>query len=349
MSPKNLINFASDNAAPVCPELMDALVAENSGPALGYGNDDTTRRMEEKLQKLFEWDLKAFPVATGTAANALALSVLTPSYGSVYCHELAHIEGDECGAPEFYTGGAKLVLLPGENGKIAPETLQSRLENAGRDNVHHVQPACLSLTQATECGTVYSPSEVADLTAIARTHDLGVHMDGARFANALVSLGCSPADVTCKAGVDILSFGATKNGAMSVEAVVFFDIQKAREFEFRRKRAAHLFSKSRYLSAQLDRYVDDGLWLSLASQANDMARRLSDGLTKIKSASPLYPVEANILFSRLSPSAISALEEAGFLFYVMGPRQEGKVRLVTSWNTTAEEVDKFLDIAAKAS
>ena len=349
MSQKNLINFASDNAAPVCPQLMDALVAENSGPALGYGNDDTTRRMEEKLQKLFDWDLKAFPVATGTAANVLALSVLTPPYGSVYCHELAHIEADECGAPEFYTGGSKLVLLPGENGKIAPETLNSRLENSGRGNVHHVQPACLSITQATECGTIYSPSEVAELTAIARTHDLGVHMDGARFANALVTLGCSPADVTCKAGVDILSFGATKNGAMSVEAVVFFDTEKAREFEFRRKRAAHLFSKSRYLSAQLDRYVEDDLWLSMAAHANDMARRLSDGLSKIKEASPLYPVEANILFSRLSLSAISTLEEAGFLFYVMGPRQEGKVRLVTSWNTTADEVDKFLDIAAKAS
>lgn len=337
------INFASDNAAPVCPELMSALIAENTGPALGYGNDTTTQRMEEKLQKLFDWDLRAFPVATGTAANVLGLSVLTPPFGSIYCHKLAHIEGDECAAPEFYTGGAKLVLLEGQDGKIEPQKLHSALTKSGRGNVHHVQPAVLSLTQATECGTVYSPEEVIALSTVAKEFELAVHMDGARFANALANLDCEPADITCKAGVDVLSFGATKNGAMSVEAVVFFDKFKAQEFEFRRKRAAHLFSKSRYLSAQLHRYVEDGLWMKMAVHANAMETRLANGLSAIDGSQPLYPVQANILFAKLPAVTIEKLEASGFLFYVMDT-DTSEVRLVTSWNTTEEEVDNFLDI-----
>jgi threonine aldolase len=339
------INFASDNAAPVCPQLMDALIEENNGPALGYGNDATTERMQDHLRELFNHDLRAFPVATGTAANVLALSVLTPPYGSVYCHKVSHIQEDECGAPEFYTGGAKLALLDGENGKLQPAALRAALAKSGRGNVHHVQPAALSLTQATECGTVYNPQEVTDLCKIAKEYDLSVHMDGARFANALATLGCNPADVTCNAGVDVLSFGATKNGAMSVEAVVFFDQEKAAEFEFRRKRGAHLFSKARYLSAQLDRYVQGNLWLDLAQHANEMATRLAAGLTAIKGCAPIYPVEANIIFSRLNEQTISALQQAGILFYVMDA-EVGESRLVTSWNTTAEEVDKLLDIVA---
>lgn len=339
------INFASDNAAPICPEIIEALRIENTGPALGYGNDDTTRDMEAQFQKLFGCELRAFPVATGTAANVLGLSVLTPSYGSIYCHKLAHIEADECGAPEFYTGGAKLVLLEGINGKFSADHLDSELRKSGAGVVHHVQPSAVSITQATECGTSYTPEEVSAISAVAKEHGLGVHMDGARFANSIAALRCSPADVTWKAGVDVLSFGATKNGAMSVEAVIFFNKQKAAEFEFRRKRGGHLFSKTRYLSAQLNAYLEDDFWLEKAAHSNAMATRLADGLSANGKCKLLYPVEANMLFVNLPLDNIEKLEKAGFLFYVMGPRSEGLVRLVTSWNTTADEVDLFLKLA----
>ncbi|MFT6556884.1 threonine aldolase family protein [Sneathiella sp.] len=340
------INFASDNAAPVCPELMAALATENNGPRLGYGNDDTTRRMEDAFRTLFGCDLKAYPVATGTAANVLGLATMTPPYGSIYCHSGSHIQEDECGAPEFYSGGAKLALLDGDNGKIYPDTLSNALLSAGKGVVHHVQPAAISLTQITESGTVYTPEEVSKIGNIAKEHGLGLHMDGARFANAIASLNCHPADVTWKAGVDVLSFGGTKNGAMSVEAVIFFDMEKAVEFEFRRKRGAHLFSKQRYLSAQLEAYLENQLWLKLASQANAMARRLAEGLIKMTSFQPEFPVEGNIVFVHLTEELVSQLEQAGFLFYVMGTRDQAKVRLVTSWNTTTDDVDQFLNIVS---
>lgn len=341
------INFASDNGAPVCPEIIEALRIENTGPALGYGNDDTTRSMEEDLKKLFGCDLKAFPVATGTAANVIGLSAMTPSYGAIYCHKLSHIEVDECGAPEFYTGGAKLVLLEGKNGKILADHLDAELSQSGAGVVHHVQPKVVSLTQVTECGTIYTPDEIADISKVAKKYGLGLHVDGARFANSIATLGCNPADVTWKAGVDVLSFGATKNGAMAVEAVVFFDLEKAAEFEFRRKRGGHLFSKMRYLSAQLSAYLEDNFWLEKAAVANKMATRLADGFASNEDCVLQYPVQANMLFVTLLETSIDALEKAGFLFYVMGPRNEGLVRLVTSWNTTEAEVDSFLEIALK--
>ncbi|MBO6826063.1 MAG: low specificity L-threonine aldolase [Sneathiella sp.] len=346
MPNKNLKNFASDNAAPVHPALMEALVAENNGPAMGYGNDPTTMDMERRLQDLFGCDLKAFPVATGTAANVLSLAVLTPPYGTIYCHKSSHIEGDECGAPEFYTGGAKLTLLDGDDGKLDPVILDQALSLTDPTNVHHVPPTAISMTQVTEAGTVYSPDEVRAIGDIAQKYQLGLHMDGARFANAVASLGCAPADITWKGGVDILSFGATKNGAMAVEAVVFFNQEKAKEFEFRRKRGAHLFSKSRYLSAQLKRYVENGLWLEMAETANKMACRLAEGISKLPDdkARLHFPVKANMLFATLTETAIERLEQAGFLFYVMGPRHKAEVRLVTSWNTAVTEVDEMLEI-----
>ncbi len=346
MSVKAPKNFASDNAAPVCPELMEALIQENQGPAMGYGNDQTTADMEKNLQDVFGCDLRAFPVATGTAANVLSLSVLTPSYGSVYCHKLSHIEGDECGAPEFFTGGAKLVLLDGDEGKLDPITLDEALSRTDPGNVHHVPPKAISMTQTTECGTVYTPEEVAAVGAVAKDYNLGLHMDGARFANAVASLGCHPSEITWKGGIDVLSFGATKNGAMAVEAVVFFNQEKAKEFEFRRKRGAHLFSKSRYLSAQLKRYVEEDLWLNMAEHANQMASRLAEGLVS-NNENPVtidHSVDANMLFATLSEKTITNLEEDGFLFYVMGKRSEGNVRLVTSWNTTEGEVGRFLEV-----
>ncbi|MFV3074185.1 threonine aldolase family protein [Niveispirillum fermenti] len=340
------MNFMSDNVAGAAPEILAALTAASQGTAPSYGADEWTRRLTARLSALFEREVAVFPVATGTAANALALAALAPPWGSIYCHAEAHIHADECGAPEMYTGGAKLVPLDGIDGKLAPDTLSAALERAPKGFVHAVQPAALSLTQATEAGTVYSPAEVAALSAIASRHGLRVHMDGARFANAVASLGCSPADVTWRAGVDVLSFGATKNGALGAEAVVFFDRDLSADFGYRRKRAAHLFSKMRFLSAQLEAYVTDGLWLHLAGHANRMARRLADGLSALPGAEPVHPVEANELFIALPEPVIAGLEAAGFGFY----RWNGSVlRLVTAWNTEQAHVDALVATAAKLS
>lgn len=338
------VNFASDNAAPVAPEIMEALARANTGPAMGYGNDPLTLQVENQLKDLFECDLRAFPVATGTAANVLGLSVMVPPYGSVYCHKCGHIENDECGAPEFFTGGAKLVLMLGEMGKLSAVALDDTIANAGMGSVHHVQPAVISLTQATECGTIYSAEEINAISEVAKKYSLGLHMDGARFANAVATLECAPADITWRAGVDVLSFGATKNGAMAVEAVVFFDMDKAREFEFRRKRGAHLFSKLRYLSAQLNGYLENQLWLKMATHANEMAKKLSEGISGLEGADLVYPVEANMIFACLPQPSLDRLGQSNILYYPSGPVANREVRLVTSWNTTDADIDTFLEV-----
>ncbi|QQP91223.1 low specificity L-threonine aldolase [Skermanella sp. TT6] len=333
------MNFTSDNVTGAAPEILEALVAASSGPTPSYGEDPLTARVSEKLSALFDHEVAAFPVATGSAANALALAALAPPYGAVYCHEMSHVNTDECGAPEMFTAGAKLVGLPGAGGKIEPATLRATLEKAGAGVVHHVQPAAVTLTQATESGTVYTPAEVAALSEVARSHGLPVHMDGARFANAVARLGCSPADLTWRAGVDVLSFGATKNGALAAEAVVFFKPELARSFAFRRKRAGHLFSKMRFLSAQLDAYLEGGLWLRLAAHANAMADRLAAGLAALPGADLRDPVEANEIFISLPEPVTAGLLERGYRFY----RWDGPVvRLVTAWNTSAEDVDRMI-------
>lgn len=342
----NLVNFASDNAAPVAPKILSAIQKANGGAMPSYGNDPLTKGVEDKLKDIFECDLRAFPVATGTAANALSLSVMVPPFGAIYCHRLAHIEQDECGAPEFYTNGAKLVPLDGNGGKLAATELERVIALAGAGYVHHVQPAAISITQAGECGTVYRPDEIAEIGLVAQKHGLGLHMDGARFANALEFLGCAPADITWRAGVDVLSFGATKNGAMGAEAVVFFNMERAREFEFRRKRGAHLFSKMRYLSAQLDAYLTDNLWRSLAANANRQAARLADGIADMPGAKLLYPVEANMIFARLPEVALECLAVSNILYYRSGQDREGNVRLVTSWNTSEHDIDHLLKVIA---
>ncbi|MDH3793082.1 MAG: beta-eliminating lyase-related protein, partial [Rhodospirillales bacterium] len=252
-----MTNFCSDNTAGASPQILEALARAAAGKVMPYGNDDLTRRVEARLREVFETDCAVFPVATGTAANVLGLSVMTPPYGAVYCHKDSHINVDECGAPEFFTGGAKLVTLDGAHGKLTPEILAGAIGGVG--DVHHVQPAAISLTQASEAGTLYTPEEVAAIGDLARQHGLGLQMDGARFANALVALGCSPAEITWRAGVDALAFGATKNGALAAEAVVLFKPELARTFAYRRKRGGHLFSKMRFLSAQLDAYLADDL------------------------------------------------------------------------------------------
>ncbi len=337
------MNFASDNVTGACPEVLQALLAANEGSAMPYGNDPLTEAVEGRLVALFGCDLKAFPVATGTAANALALACLAPPYGAIYCHAEAHINVDECGAPELMTGGAKLVPLAGEAGKLTPETLAAAIHGAGV--VHHNQPAAVSLTNETEAGTLYRPEELAALSAVAREHGLKVHLDGARFANAVAALGCSPADLTWRAGVDVLSFGATKNGCLAAEAVVFFDKAAAEAFPYYRKRAGHLFSKMRMISAQLGGYFEDEIWLRNARHANAMARRLAEGLAALPGCSLLHPCEANEVFVAVPAPAIERLREAGFGFYEWAP---GQLRLVCAWNTEEADVARFLETAAAA-
>lgn len=342
------MNFASDNTAPVHPQVMAALEAANAAPSMPYGNDALSRDVEAKIAAIFERPAKVFLVSTGTAANALSLAAMTPVWGSIYCHAAAHIEEDECGAPEFYTGGAKLVGLDGEHGKLAPADLDAALNAAGAGVVHHVQPAALSLTNATEAGTIYSPAEIAALSAIARKHGLKVHLDGARFANALVASNCTPAEATWKAGVDILSFGGTKNGCLAVEAIVVFDDALAATLAFRRKRAGHLFSKHRYLAAQMAGYLDGGLWLDLARQSNAVAAKLASGLAALPGAKLAHPVQANEVFVDLPEAAIAAIEQAGFAVYRWFGPGTRRLRLVASWNSREADAERLIATAKAA-
>ncbi|WP_114394461.1 threonine aldolase family protein [Oleisolibacter albus] len=336
------MNFMSDNVSGAAPEILAALARANEGSVPSYGADPHTAAVERRLAALFGTEVAVFPVATGTAANALALSVMTPPHGAVYCHADGHINVDECGAPELFTAGAKLIGLPGAGGKLSAATLEQTLARAHFGFVHAAQPAALSLSQASEAGTVYSPAEVAALCDTAKKYGLRVHMDGARFANAVAGLGCHPAEVTWKAGIDALSFGATKNGALAAEAVVFFDKTLAAEFGYRRKRGGHLFSKMRFLSAQLDAYLTDGLWLRLAGHANAMARRLADGLAALPGASLRHPVQANEVFVTLPEAVVAGLEARGFGFY----RWDGTlIRLVAAWNTAEADVEALLAAA----
>lgn len=340
------MNFASDNTAGISPEILAALADANQGAVGSYGADPITARLEAKLAQIFEHEVAVFPVATGTAANALALAAVTPPWGAVLCHPLAHINSDEANAPEFYSGGAKMVAVPGADGKVTAADIGALLPG-DLGNVHHAQPAAVSLTQATECGTVYRPDEIAGIATIAHRHGLAVHMDGARFANALVHLDVSPADMTWRAGVDVLSFGATKNGALGAEAIVFFDPARARELPFRRKRAGHLFSKMRFLSAQLDAYVTGDLWLNNARHANAAAARLAQGLTQLPGVRLRHPVEANELFVELPEAVIVGLFAAGAQFYRWQGAASTCVRLVTAWNTSEADVELFLETASR--
>ncbi len=348
------MNFRSDNEVGAHPVILEAVTRAFSGgsTAPSYGADEWTHRVERRLREIFEKpDLVAFPVATGTAANSLALSCCTPSWGSIYCHAEAHIVVDEANAPEFFTSGAKLSTLPGPAGKIDQKKLAEALAQPVYGVVHHPQPAAVSITQATECGTVYGPDEIVSIATTAHRHGLKLHMDGARFANALAFVGCSAAELSWMAGVDVLSLGATKNGALAAEVVVFFDPDLAREFEFRRKRSGHLFSKMRFLSAQLEAYLTDGLWLTNANHANTMARRLVAGLTTLKGTQLLYPVDANEIFVILPPRMHDALQAAGAQYHPWPSDRPGEraYRLVTAFDTEQTTVDRFLSIAKKAA
>jgi threonine aldolase len=350
------MNFASDNTAGIAPEILQALVSGNDGFALGYGDDDVTRVVERRIGEIFERDVAVFLVPTGTAANALALAHISPPWGAVFAHSEAHTLTDECGAPEFFGGGLKLVGMPGVGCKVTPETLGETVSHYEGHAPHQVIPAAFSFAQASEAGTIYRPDEIAVLAKIAHAHGMKVHMDGARFSNALVRMNASPAEITWKAGVDVLSFGATKAGALAAEAVVFFDKALAANMGERRKRAGHLLSKHRFLSLQFDAFLTNDCWLRLARHANAMADRLAAGLAAV-GRPPVWPVEANLVFIVLPKAVEAQLKAAGARFYVRhseslpGPIKIAPdrclIRLVTSFATRQDEIDQFVTLAAK--
>lgn len=334
------MSFASDNNAGASPEILQAMLACNAGQLPSYGADDLSAGVTQRFCELFEREVSVLLVPTGTAANALCLAAMTPPWGQVLCHPGAHINNDECGAPEFYTAGARLVTVDGADAKIDIAALHAAAANRVGD-VHSTQSRAVSITQATEIGTVYTPGEIAAIGDICRASGLGLHMDGSRFANAVAALGCSPAEMTWKAGVDAISFGATKNGAVGVEAIVLFDQTLTTELAFRRKRAGHLFSKMRFLSAQMDAYLRNDLWLANAHQANAMARQLIAGLRATPGCEVVGEPTTNIVFAKLPQALQDALLGEGFVFYT-GRWEPGVVRFVTSFATTARDVEHFV-------
>jgi threonine aldolase len=348
------MNFNSDNVHGVDEAILDALREANTGTARAYGYDDWTLAAEARLCEVFERDVAAFLVVTGTAANSLALAACCPPYGAVVCHHEAHIVVDECGAPELFSGGARLMGARGPGGKITPATVATLFATLGRGE-HEQRPSVLSISEATELGTVYTPAEVAALATLARERRLRTHMDGARFANALARLGCTPAELTWKAGVDVLSFGATKNGALGVEAVVFFDAALAADFRYLRKRTGHLVSKNRFLAAQMIAYLADDRWMRNARHANAMADRLAAGFRALPGVRLPLPVEANAVFAIVPRPLHAHLQTQGARYLVWpgeGPGtdvvgdDEVFIRLLTSFRTSATDVDTLVRAAA---
>src|SRR5215510_140973 len=333
-------HFASDNYAGICPEAFAALAQANTGHEVSYGNDTWTAKASDLIRDVFETKCEVFLVFNGTSANSLSLASLCQPYHSILCHEIAHVEVSECGAPEFFTNGTKVLLLPGESGKIESAAIERAVTR--RTDIHYPKPRALTLTQATEVGTVYTPDELKALWGVARKFGLRVHMDGARFANAAASLGVAPKEITWQAGVDVLSFGGTKNGIGVGEAVVFFNVELAREFDYRCKQGGQLASKMRFLSAPWVGMLRDGAWLQHARHANAMAARLEAGLAGVANVSVSYPVQTNAVFAKIPEPAVDALHELGWKFYThVGGWEES--RLMCSWDTTQEDVDEFVD------
>ena len=346
------MNFASDNGGPVPPQVLDALARANDGAAAGYGADALSQTVADRIRALFEApEAAVYLCATGTAANSLALATLCQPFDTVFCSPLAHIHMDECNAPEFYTGGAKLTLVHGSD-RMTPAALRTAIAAEGNRGVHGPQRGAVSITTVTEAGNVYTLDELAALCAEAKSFGLPVHLDGARFANACVALGCSPAEMSWKAGVDVAVFGGTKNGLMGVEAVVLFDPAKAREFELRRKRGGHLFSKHRYLAAQMDAYLADNLWHDLATRANRAAARLRAGVEEAGFA-VLNATQANMVFFAAPPAVHGALLKAGAVYHPWGDIEaadEAPIpgRLVCDWSMTDAAIDDFVALLRKS-
>lgn len=345
--------FASDNWAGAHKSIAERLLAESAGFASAYGTSDLDRKVEARFSEVFDRDVSVFFVATGTAANSLSLASVQRPGGITFCHSEAHVIEDECGAPEFFSGSARLVAVAGEAGKIDPAKLSVKISGFPEDAVHHGRASAVTITQATEIGTVYSLPEIGEIATIAKTRNLPLHMDGARFANALAALGATPAEMTWKRGVDILSFGGTKNGCWCAEAIIFFNPDQAREMPFIRKRAAQLFSKSRFIAAQFDAYFENGLWLDLARHSNGMADRLRAGIGASNSARLAWPTASNEVFAVITRTAAKTAEEKGAKFYewpIPGATpelvSETLIRLVTSFATTEADVDGFLKCLA---
>ena len=341
------MHFASDNSGPVHPQVLQALAEANTGYAMGYGDDAQMEALRGQLREVFEAPEAAVClVATGTAANSLALATLTHPYQTVFCSSVAHIHEDECNAPEFFSGGAKLTLVAGGD-RMTPQALRASVEGEETRGVHGPQRGPVAISQVTERGTVYSLDELRALTAVAAEFDLPVHLDGARFANAMVALGCTPAEMSWKAGVDAVSFGGTKNGCMGVEAVIFFDPKHAWEFELRRKRGAHLFSKNRFLAAQMLGYLKDGLWQDSAAKANANCAYLAEGLRKA-GAEFLHSPDANMIFASLPRATHQKLFTAGASYHLWDGPLEGPqgemvgARFVCDWSMERELIDQLL-------
>jgi threonine aldolase len=331
-------HFASDNYAGICPEAFAAMVEANQGHEVSYGDDTWTEKASNLLRDVFETNCEVYFVFNGTSANSLSLASLCQSYHSILCHEIAHVEGSECGAPEFFANGTKVLLLSGASGKVDPKSIEKAVNK--RTDIHYPKPRALSLTQATEVGTVYSLDELKELAAVARRFNLRIQMDGARFANALVSLNVTPKELTWMAGVDVLCFGGTKNGIGIGEAVVFFNPEVAREFDYRCKQGGQLASKMRFLSAPWVGMLQDGAWLRHARHANAMARRLDKALRQLPGIHVSYPVQSNAVFARIPEPVVKGAHERGWRFYThVGGWEES--RLMCSWDTTAEDVDAF--------
>ncbi len=331
--------FASDNVTPACPEIMDAINQANKGCVDSYGNDKWSMALDKKFSELFEKDVKVFTAVTGTAANSLALSSITPSYGNIYCHKISHINVDECGAPEFFTGGAKLITIDGKNGKFNADELQKNIRGSGI--AHNTQPSSVSITQSCETGVIYKPDEILKITQVAKENHMKIHMDGARFSNAIVSLNKSPAEVTWKLGIDVLTFGGTKNGCLDAEAIIFFNPDQVNNFQYLQKRSGQLLSKTRFLSSQLNAYITNGVWLKNAKHANTMAKILSEKLSRINSLELTYPTESNEIFIKIPKNIQEHLNKKGYSA-IPDDMFDGSVRLVSSWNTNSNDIDKLI-------
>jgi threonine aldolase len=334
-----MIDFRSDNTGRAAPQILDALLRANHDTALGYGADDWTAAMQQRFADLFEMPVRVFPVATGTAANALSLAAIAPSWGLAYCSEIAHINTSEANAAGFFGGGLKLVPVPGAHGRIAAAALAGTLATTMPGQLHRGVPAAVSLTQATDLGAVYTVDEIRAVTEVARGRGLRVHMDGARFANAVVRLGCAPAELTWRAGVDILSFGATKNGGALCDAIVVFVPELAESLAIQLRRAGQVWSKMRFASAQLIAYVENGLWLDMARAANAIAARIAAGLPDLAGVRLLAPVEANEIFLEMPGESMDALERDGIQFY---RRPNNIARFVCRFDTTEAAAAAFI-------
>ncbi len=349
------MHFASDNSGPALPEVLAAMSEANTGYAMAYGTDPIMDQVREKIREIFEApDAAVYLVGLGTAANALSLATLCQPWETIFCTPMAHINVDECNAPEFYTGGTKLTPV-GQADKMTTADLRSAIEAEENRGVHGPQRGPISITQVTECGTVYTLDELKALTDLAKSYNLPCHLDGARFANAMMTLGCSPAEMSWKAGFDAVSFGGTKNGCVGVEAVIFFDPKHAWEFELRRKRGAQLYSKHRFLSAQMLGYLTDDLWKVAAAKANTQAKRLSDGLRAIEGVTFRFEPQANMIFMETSRVRHQRLKAAGAIYHIETGSLEGDDphetlmgRLVCDWSIPDAEIDRFIEIASNA-